>query len=103
MRGLGRINQRVFRRRGEVGEAAGDGAQIAIFELVGAPESRELSALAGKRLLHFGNDGIRIKNDEIVEGHGFETARAARARRLRGRKATDPKRSPSMWRTMTAS
>jgi hypothetical protein len=80
MHGLGRVNQRVFRHQREIGEAAGDGAQIAIFELLGAPESRELSALAGKRLLHFGNDGIRIKNDEIVEGHGFEARCGLRVR-----------------------
>jgi hypothetical protein len=58
---FGGIDQRVFRDREEIGIAARDRAQVAIFELLGAPKLCKFGTLAWKRLLDFRNDGIGVK------------------------------------------
>jgi hypothetical protein len=52
-----------------------DGPQEAVLELLGPPRPGELGALAGEGLLDGRDDGVRVEDDEIVEGDGLEPGR----------------------------
>jgi hypothetical protein len=69
---FGGIDQRVFGYFRKIGVTISNGSQEAIVELFGAPHFSELSTFAWKSFVDFGNNGIWIKNYEIIECDSFK-------------------------------
>ena len=78
------IGQRVAGDRGEIGVAAHQRAQPAIFELLDAPDLRDDVAVAGKRFLGDGRDRLHVEQRAVciendgLDGHRLSPSRSSR-------------------------
>src|ERR1043165_1512390 len=68
---LRRVNQGILRCVRKTYVAPGNGGDVTILKLLGAPCLGELRAFSWENAFNFWDDGVRIEDGKKVKRHGF--------------------------------